>query len=471
MASKVYYMDARSYSPQTSMVSKMSTVFEAAGFDKLVKPGDVVAIKVHCGEWGNTAYLRPVFARTLADRVKALGGRPFVCDTTTLPYNPYPSRATALDILVTAERNGYSSATMGCPFICADGYMGNDDYRVELPEGYILREAFIARAIAAADVLITLTHFKGHAAGVFGGAIKNLGIGAQSKRGKFNVHMGSHPKYSFADSSTFHPENFKGRKEKGWEVLEQICPYDLIHVTANSVKWEREKCNDCRACVAALSSRGIVELSVENQRATNAAIADACLATMKAVGKDKVAFVNLALDLTPRCDCAGFSDMPIAPNLGVFASFDPVAIDKACLDMAKDVAGIPGSAAEDMDVLGCGTHKFEVCAPLLAGLTEDIQVNTGEIIGMGTREYEIVKVPEKAQKDFVFPPDPRPIGLRMKEKFPKLLFPYDTYFVERRDGKNFQRKEDVDLERVNKYYENTERLVKPEKKLVKPKKK
>ena len=461
MASKVYYMDARSSSPQTSMVAKMSTVFEAAGFDSLIKPGNVVAIKLHCGEWSNTAYLRPVYARTLADRVKALGGRPFVCDTTTLPYNPYPSRATAFDIMVTAERNGYNSGTLGCPFICADGFIGNDDYRVDLPEGYILKEAFIAKAIAAADVLITLTHFKGHAAGVFGGAIKNLGIGAQSKRGKFNVHMGGHPKYSFVNSSIYHPENFKGRKgEKNWEVLEQICPYDLIHVTENSVIWEREKCNDCRACVSALSSRGIVELSVENQKATNAAIADACLATMKAVGRNKVCFVNLAIDLTPRCDCAGFSDMPIVPNLGVFASYDPVAIDKACLDMAKDAEGVPSSAAEDMDVLESGTHKFEVCAPLLAGLTEDIQVNTGEIIGMGTRNYEIVKVAEKAQKDFIFPPDPRPIGLRMREKFTKLLFPYDNYFVERRDGKNFQRKESVDLERVNTYYENAKKLVK-----------
>jgi len=187
MAPKVYYMDARSNSPQTSMVAKMLTVFEAAGFDSLIKSGDVVAIKLHCGEWNNTAYLRPVYARALADRVKALGGRPFVCDTTTLPYGMYVGRCTGLDFMATAERNGYNSATLGCPFICADGFVGTDDYRVDLPEGYILKEAYIAKAIAAADVLITLTHFKGHAIGVIGGAIKNLGIGAQSKRGKSQV--------------------------------------------------------------------------------------------------------------------------------------------------------------------------------------------------------------------------------------------------------------------------------------------
>lgn len=454
MASKVYFMDPRSQTPQTSLVAKALTVFEAAGFDKLIKPGDVVAIKHHCGEWNNTGYLRPVYARAIADRVKALGGRPFCCDTTTMVYNPYATRATAQDILLTAERNGYTSGTLGCPFIVADGFMGTDDYRVNIPEGYILKEAYIAQAIAMADVLITLTHFKGHGSGIFGGSIKNLGIGAQSKRGKYNVHLAGHPKYSFKDSSVYHPDKYKGRQEKGWEFLEQICPHDLIHVKANSVDIEWEKCTDCSSCRAALSGRGIVELSVEAQKALNAAIADACLGTVKAVGKGKVAFINLAIDLTPRCDCAGYSDMPLVPNLGVFASWDPVAIDKACLDMARDMEGMKGSAAEDMDVMKSGDHKFEVCSPLQAGAMEDIQVNTGEIIGLGTRDYEIVNVPEKPMTSFVFPPDPRPAGIRLRNQFAKNpVFPVGIY-----DHRGFLREDDVDLEKVNKYYPNSERL-------------
>jgi len=442
------------------MVSKMSTVFEDAGFDSLIKKGDVVAIKVHCGEWDNTAYLRPVYAHTLAERVKTLGGRPFVCDTTTLPYSPNSSRGTGLDLMVTAARNGNTSAALGCPFICADGFMGTDDFRVDLPEGYILKEAYIAQAIAAADVLITLTHFKGHFVGVFGGAIKNLGIGAQSKRGKFNVHMGGHPKYGYAVSTIFHPENCKGRSgEKDWQVLEGICPFDLFHVTENSIEWEREKCCDCICCLGPMSSRGIFEISNENFKATNAAIADACLATTKAVGKDKVAYINMAIDLTARCDCAGFSDTPILPHLGVFAGFDPVAIDKACLDMAKDTAGIPGTTAEDMEVLDPGVHKFDVCSPLLSGLSEDIQVNSGEIIGLGTRNYELVRVDEKPLEKFIFPPDPRPAGIRLREKFAKIpVFPYDRY-----DGKGFLREEEVDLDYVNAYYDNAKKLDRPEK--------
>ena len=457
MASKVYFMDARGNSPQTSMVAKMVTVFEAAGFDSLIKPGDVVAIKLHCGEWNNTAYLRPVYARTLVDRVKALGGRPFVCDTTTLTYSPTPSRSTGLDFMVTAERNGYNSATLGCPFICADGFLGTDDYRVDLPEGYILKEAYIASAIAAADVLIVLSHFKGHAIGVIGGAIKNLGIGAQSKRGKFNTHMGGHPRYGLGVSCTFHPENCKGRQgDENWRELQECCPFGLIRVTENSIEWKREKCTSCLACLRPMLSRGILELSEENLQATNAAIADACLATIKTVGLGKVAFINLAIDISRGCDCMPYADVPILPHLGVFASYDPVAIDKACVDKAVEAVGVQGSAAEEMEVLDAGKRKFEACSPLLAGQSEEIQLNAGEIIGLGTRHYELVPVVEKKMEDFAFPPDPRPVGIRLRHLFAKLQpFPHDRY-----EGKGFLREEEVDLERVNTYYDDSQQLSK-----------
>ena len=447
MDSKVYYMDSRSQSGETSMVAKMLTVFEEAGFDKLIKPHDVVAIKTHCGEWNNTAYLRPVYARALADRIKSLGGRPFVCDTTTLNYLVNGSRVTELDILTTAERNGFTPAALGCPFICADGFMGTDDYRLDLPEGYILKEAYIAKAIAAADVLITLSHFKGHRFGVVGGAIKNLGIGAQSKRGKFNVHLGKHPNYGWGALMEFSPENFQGRNgDESWKILDDCCPFDLIHVNGNTVEWEREKCVTCLACLGPFLMNNIGNVPAEYLKACNAAMADACLATIKTVGEDKVGFINMAIDMTPGCDCVNFADTPIIPNMGVFASTDPVAIDKACIDMSREMVGIHGSTAEEKGVLDAGAHKFETCSSMAPGVSAEVQVNTGEIIGMGSKSYELVETSKKKTQDFAFPPDPRPIGIRMREKYEKLQpFPFDRY-----DGKGFLRIEEVDLERINK---------------------
>ena len=447
MASEVYYMDARSNSLQTSLVSKMLAVFDAAGFDKLIRPRDTVAIKLHCGEWNNSSYLRPVYARALADRIKELGGRPFVCDTTTLPYATYASRVTELDLQTTAERNGYSPAVLGCPFICADGFNGTDDYRVPLPEGYILKEAYIASAIAAADVLIALTHFKGHPLGVIGGSIKNLGIGAQSKRGKFNAHMGGHPKYGLS-TSILHPESYGGKKEdEQWELLEGICPYGLFHVTDDSVEWEQEKCRSCLACLPALLGRGIVELPESTFQATSAAIADACLATVKAVGKGKVGFLNMAIDISPMCDCVNHSDMSLVPNLGVFGSFDPVAIDKACIDLVTRATGLTNSLADDREVIDSGERKFEACSALMSGLTEEMQLNVGEINGLGSREYNLINVESGSAEDFAFTPDPRPVGTRFKALFKKI----PPFPAERHGGKGFERAEEVDLDGINRY--------------------
>ena len=279
MTSDVYFMDARSDSADTSLIAKTTTVFDAAGLDKLIKPGDVVAIKLHCGEWNSSAYLRPVYARAIADRVKELGGRPFVCDTTTLTYRPFSTRATELDLLQTAERNGYSSAVLGCPFIVADGYVGTSDYRVDIPEGYLLKEAYVAQAIAAADVLIALTHFKGHGMGVIGGALKNLGIGAQSKRGKFNVHMGGHPKYGIGAAVKFNPDAFTGKEnDTEWELIEEACPIGLFKVTDdNKIEWDRDRCMTCLGCLGVMNPRGIFEPNQMLFDATDIAIGDAAL--------------------------------------------------------------------------------------------------------------------------------------------------------------------------------------------------
>ena len=170
---EVFFMDDRSTNIQTGLVPKMLTVFKAAGLNTIIEKGDLVAVKLHMGEWNTTSYIRPVYARAICDKIKELGGRPFITDTTTLPYYPYASRTTAYDHLITAERNGFSSATMKCPIIIADGFFGNDDIRIDLPEGNYLKEQYIGAAIGNADAMIVLTHFKGHPLGVFGGSIKS----------------------------------------------------------------------------------------------------------------------------------------------------------------------------------------------------------------------------------------------------------------------------------------------------------
>lgn len=451
--SHVYFMDGHSESTETSLVSKMLTVFDAAGLDKLISPNDIVAIKIHCGEWNNTAYLRPVYARALADRIKELGGRPFVCDTTTSSYSPWGSRTSELDLMLTAERNGYSSATLGCPFICADGFIGTSDYRVDLPEGYLLKEAYVAQAIAASDALIALTHFKGHGMGVIGGALKNLGIGGQSKRGKLNVHMGGHPKYGFGAAAIFHPEAFKGKAATpDWEIIEDCCPFNTYNINDNDeLEWDRDRCATCLGCFGVVGPRGIAEIPPVNFDAVDVAIADACLAVEKAVGRDKVGYINMAIDISPRCDCANHADIPIVPHLGVFASTDAVAIDMACVDKAKASEGIPGSAAEMMEAHHPGDNKFEAAAATFHGQSEVASINTGHEIGLGSRDYTLHEVEPADGAKYRFPYDRRPSRQRFQERFERFQpFPYDLH-----EGRGFDRNEDVDLEKMKRHYEHS----------------
>ncbi len=435
MASKVYFMNDRSASTETSLVAKMLTVFDAADLGSLIKPGDVVALKLHCGEYNNTAYLRPVYARALADKVKSLGGRPFVCDTTTLPYTTYSSRSTALDIMLTAERNGLNSGTLGCPFICADGYLGTDDSLIELPEGTILKEAYIAKAIALADVLIALTHFKGHGGGVFGGAIKNLGIGAQSKRGKMNVHQSMSP--VGLNARAFYPHLCNGTDCPTWQFCNSVCPYGLIQITDHTIQWEADKCAGCTACSGAINC-GVFEPHLERNDTGDAAIADGALGAVKAVGRDKVGFLTMAIDIVPACDCVTFSDRAMVPNIGVLSSRDPVALDQACLDMVTASAAIPGSRAEEAGVSAPGMPKF-TAASCRFGTSESVQIKSAMLNGLGTNEYDLVEVPPADGKQFAFQWDQRPIGVRLRRAFEKeKVYPQG----------GFRRNEDFDLELV-----------------------
>jgi uncharacterized Fe-S center protein len=361
---------------------------------------------------------------------------------TTLTYSPYSSRATELDLLLTAERNGYTSATLGCPFIVADGYIGTSDYRVDIPEGYLLKEAYVAQAIAAADVLITLTHFKGHGMGVIGGALKNLGIGAQSKRGKFNVHMGGHPKYGVGAAVKFNPDAFAGKEnDSDWELIENAYPIGLFKVTDDDkIEWDREKCITCLGCLGVMNPRGILEPNQEMFDATDIAIGDAALGVVKTV--PKVGFVTLAIDVSPKCDCAGFSDVPIVPHIGVFASTDPIAIDQACLDKVTEAPGIPGSLSEEMGVEGAGERKFDLAGAAIEGLSEQTTINTAVVNDLGTRDYELHDVAPVGGYRYGFSYDRRPTRIRFSRLFEKFQpFPFD-----RHEGRGYGRLPEVDVE-------------------------
>ena len=150
-----------------------------------------------------------------------------------------------MDEYFTAAQNGFNEATLGCPFLVADGYSGTDDVEVDIANGLILNKTYIARAIAEADASIVLTHFKGHPMGVVGGAIKNIGIGGASKRGKFVTHLTRHPKYGM-NRVNFYPDKCKGRACELATECEEMCPAGAVKITDTSIEWDRDRCVGCQ---------------------------------------------------------------------------------------------------------------------------------------------------------------------------------------------------------------------------------
>lgn len=417
-ASNVYWMDDRAQSLETGLVPKMLTVFDAAGFGDMIRPNALVAIKIHVGEYNNTGYLRPVFARALADKIRSLGGRPYVTDTTTLTYFPITSRTTELDIRETAERNGYTTATLGCPLIIADGCFGTSDVHVEIPDGFILRENYIAAGIAMADAMIVLTHFKGHPMGVYGGAIKNVGIGCVSKRGKYNVHLSRHPKYGWQNAA-FTPEVCTGPDCPDYMKCVFCCPHGAITFPDGRIHFEPDRCMGCLGHQAtATTVCRALDLPDDIFEAMGAAMADSCKSVVDYLGRDNVGFINMAVDSSPWCDCVPFSDRPFIANMGVFASKDPVAIDRACLEMAQKSTGIPGSRAQEAGVMNPGVKKFSASASPI-GASEDTQTKVGAKIGLGSLEYELVRCEPQPVLNFLPHFDPRPNALKMPALFAK----------------------------------------------------
>ena len=391
MTATVFFTDPRALHNNQSLVAKTIALLAKAKFDQLFEPGDYVAVKLHMGEFNNTQYIRPVYVRAVVNWIKKLGGIPFVTDTCTLPYHPWAARTNPIDHLKTIARNGFTMASVGAPIVIADGF-GTDDIRVDLPEGLFLKEQYVATGFAEADAMIVLSHFKGHPMGTFGGAIKNIGVGCASQRGKLNLHLGRHPKYGL-HTFAFNPSFCMGEKCENAPRCEAICPEKALKVTKDTIEWDRSKCIGCSAHVFATLECGVFTTieQLEYLEVTSVAIADSAKALVKLMGKEHIGYVNFAMDITPWCDCISWSDAPFVPNIGVLASNDPVAIDRCCLDLVKDSPGLPNTVAQSKDVIDPGLPKMSACGSFL-GVSENIQINSGVENGLGELQYSVKNV-------------------------------------------------------------------------------
>jgi len=369
--SKVYFTDLRT-KPSLNLLKKLEKLLLTAGIDQIDFKKKLVALKIHFGEPGNLAYLRPNYAARIVKMLKAREAIPFLTDCNTLYCG---RRSNAPDHLGAAFENGFNPMVTDCQVIIGDGIRGTDFREIEL-NLELCKSAKIGSAIADSDVIISLNHFKGHELTGFGGALKNLGMGSASVGGKLFLHSGSSPEI-FEKNCT------------GCRICEKYCNYDAIAVGKDKIAHiDYEICTGCGQCVAVCqydASRVVWQNSSEN----------ACKKISEyalAVTRDKPSFhVNFIMHVSPDCDCWDTNDYPIVPDLGIAASMDPVALDRACADLVTMAPALPGSRIFDKiknDDLR-NTDKFRLTHPdtyWQSGIDHAVK------IGLGKSEYELIRI-------------------------------------------------------------------------------
>ena len=373
MASKVYWADLRADFHE-NLQQKLTRLMKTAGMGEIDFDRKFVAIKMHFGEPGNLAFLRPNWAKTVADFVKERGGKPFLTDCNTLYVG---GRKNGLDHLDTACLNGFNPMTTGCQVIIADGIKGSDEVAVPVVGGELVKEAKIGRAVMDADVFISLTHFKGHESTGFGGAIKNIGMGCGSRAGKMEQHASGHP--AVQESLC-----------RGCHRCAKECGSDAISYNENNkAVIDQDKCKGCGRCIGACNFDAIYCQCDSANEMLDRKMAEYAAA----VCHGRPCFhISLVQDVSPNCDCHGENDAPILPDIGIFASFDPVALDQACADACLNAQPLPNSQLSNnlaKEGWNCHHDNFKDSNP---NIEWKATLEQAEKIGMGTRQYTLKKI-------------------------------------------------------------------------------
>ncbi len=344
--SKIIFRDSNIKRPQDNQLEQVKDIFP---YISPVKEGDIVAIKIHPGEYGNTTHVRPVIVRTVVDLVKDAGGIPFVTDTTTLYKG---MKLNAAELIEGAAMNGFTHASVNAPFIVADGLRGRDGEKI-MVKGKALDSITVASAIAAADSMIVISHGKGHPGSGFGGAVKHLGMGCLDRAGKIKVHEVGKP--------SIDPE----KCIQCGECVE-VCPWDAI----SPPEIDHSKCCGELSCADSCPEEAIIPPDDATDRMQER-LGEAAFGPVKAL-QGRIGYINWVYDLTPGCDCFNFSGERFVGDIGILGGRDPVAIDAASIDLVNE------------KMKGDGKSIYHVW-----GVDPWVHINAAERMGCGKKEYEL----------------------------------------------------------------------------------
>lgn len=334
MGSPVFFAQRRA-TQSGGLLDKLEQIFDAAGFPRMFEQGDLVATKIRVGERGNTTHLRPEVVKRIVKRIRTHGGRPFVTDT-----GSEGSRADAISHALLAAEHGFELATLGAPFVVADGIAGLDAVSLQAP-GRHLHQAPVAAALHHAQAIVAISHFTACPTFGFAGALHNLGY-----LGLARAHR------------------------------DLVTRQQGIAVGAG------------RTHSAILVDEPAPEFPEETLRLPPVEVQERMAEAAAALARSKpgrCGFVNILLDITPDTDDQPWSDAPVVPDIGILASRDPVALDQASIDLFNSHEGIPGTRLSHPAV----RDKLNDLNP---GVDWTSGLAYAERLGLGTREYELLVI-------------------------------------------------------------------------------
>ena len=332
-----------------------------------LKSTDLVAVKIHPGEAGNTSYVSAENVNKIINALNFPEDRIFLTDTTVL----YPGRRmSAPDYIRLAAEHGFGIPDTP-PFIVADGLHGENETLFKMPDEFDSSAAHLASIICSADAMIVISHFKGHLLTGFGGAIKNLGMGCASRAGKLYQHSSVKP-------------NIKGDSCTACGICSANCPSDAITIKTFA-KINENSCTGCGECLGRCPEGAIrvswnQEMNVFMKRMVE-------YASVVARTANPVLYVNFITNVVPDCDCMHDTHPPLVDDIGILASTDPVALDKASLDLvtsAPSAANSPVAGKADT-----GDDKFRTFRPDIDG---ELQLTIANSLGMGSMKYELIRI-------------------------------------------------------------------------------
>lgn len=356
MSSKVYFVKASIDDSERVISEKAARLFKAANFANCFKQYDITAVKVHVGESTNNTHVTAPCIKGLIDELLKLKTKPYLTDTSTLYTG---RRHNAIDHTILAAEHGFSLEKLGIPFIAPDGLFGTAETAVTI-NGVLNKEVLIAYDIVRSTSLLSISHFTGHCATCAAATLKTLGMGCASRKGKLRQHSALKP--SITDECTICGDCIKH------------CPVDAIKIDKIS-HIDPDKCIGCGECVAVCRFGAIkIDWGSEDQLLQQN-IAEHALGAIK--GKEnRAVFFNYIISVTKDCDCFKTPDMDkIVPDIGIVASVDPVAVDKAALDLVEKIADNKLAVLIKNDKLN-PQYQFE----------------HAERIGVGTTDYQIVEI-------------------------------------------------------------------------------